>query len=291
MSSSDLGRRVAVAGVGIPLGVAVVWAGGWILAAVLAVLAALGASELMGLGRARGWRPFPWIGVTAAVTLVAAAFWTGSFEAWARLAWVVLLLAFFSAFVAAVFLRGPSRDPLPAVGVTVLAPVYVGAPLAFALFLRQHPQAGWASPGWEGTFLLFFPLVVTWIGDSAAYFGGRAFGRRKLLPSVSPAKTVEGGAAGLVGATAAGGALALLVPYLGGGLPLTAAAAAVLGLLIGAVAQVGDLAESLLKREAGVKDSGRILPGHGGVLDRFDAILFTVPFTYALLPLFLGWGR
>jgi phosphatidate cytidylyltransferase len=289
--SSDLGRRVAVAAVGIPLGVALIWAGGWILGGVLALLAVAGAREVLGLGRARGWRPFPWIGIPAAGVLVILAVATGSLGAWASLAWGVLLVAVFSSLVAAVFLRGSGGDPLPAIGVTVLAPLYAGVPFAFALFLRQHPDSAWSAPGWDGTFLLFFPLVVTWVGDSAAYFGGRGFGRRKLLPSVSPAKTVEGGIAGLAGAMAAGGLFTLLLPFLGGGLPLTILAAALLGLLIGAVAQVGDLAESVLKREAGVKDSGRLLPGHGGVLDRFDAVLFTVPLTYALLPFFLGWGR
>jgi phosphatidate cytidylyltransferase len=83
---------------------------------------------------------------------------------------------------------------------------------------------------------------------------------------------------------------AFLFPFFGGGEPLSLPAAALLGLAIGVVAQVGDLAESALKREAGIKDSGSILPGHGGVLDRFDAILFTLPLTWLVLPFFLGWG-
>jgi phosphatidate cytidylyltransferase len=289
--SSDLGRRVAVAAVGIPLGVLLVWAGGWPLAGVIALLAALGTSEVFGLAEARGWRPFPWIGIPASVLLVLWAQASGSFAVWAGPAWAILLVGGLGALAAAVFRRGPGGDPLPAVGSTLFGIVYVGGTLAFAVLLRSHPAAPTTAPGWEGTFLLIFTLTVTWLGDSFAYFGGRAFGKRKLLPSVSPAKTVEGGISGLLGSMA-GAALftTLALPWLGGGLPLTVAAAALLGLLISAVAQVGDLAESLLKREAGVKDSGRILPGHGGVLDRFDAVLFTLPLVYVLLPLFLGWG-
>lgn len=290
-AGSDLGLRVAVAGLGIPLGVVLVWAGGWPLAVVVAVLAALGISEVFGMASARGWRPFPWIGIPAAVLLVLWAEVAGSFPAWSGVAWAILLVGGLGALAAAVFRRGPGGDPLPAVGATLFGIVYVGGTLAFAVLLRSHPAAGFSAPGWEGTFLLIFALTVTWLGDSFAYFGGRAFGKRKLLPSVSPAKTVEGGISGLVGSMAGAAAFtALLLPALGGGLPLSVAAAALLGLLISAVAQVGDLAESLLKREAGVKDSGRVLPGHGGVLDRFDAVLFTLPLTYALLPLFLGWG-
>jgi phosphatidate cytidylyltransferase len=290
-AGSELGRRVAVAVVGIPLGVLLVWAGGWPLALVVALLAALGASEAFGLAQARGWRPFPWIGLPAVVLLVLWAHVSGSFAAWSGVAWAILLFGGLGALAAAVFRRGPGGDPLLAVGSTLFGIVYVGGTLAFAVLLRSYPGAGFSAPGWEGTFLLIFALTVTWLGDSFAYFGGRALGKRKLLPSVSPAKTVEGAISGLVGAMGGAAAFtALLLPVLGGGLPLSVTAAALMGLLICAVAQVGDLAESLLKREAGVKDSGRILPGHGGVLDRFDAVLFTLPLTYVLLPLFLGWG-
>jgi phosphatidate cytidylyltransferase len=156
---------------------------------------------------------------------------------------------------------------------------------------RPHPPR---PPGWEGTFLLIFALTVTWIGDSCAYFGGRALREAEAHPlGESQAKTVEGadlGTGGLHGREAPS-SLPWHSPGWGcGSLSLTVAAAAVLALLVSAVAQVGDLAASLLKREAGVKDSGRILPGHGGVLDRFDGVLFTLPVVYVLLPLFLGWG-
>jgi phosphatidate cytidylyltransferase len=130
-------------------------------------------------------------------------------------------------------------------------------------------------------------MTVAWLGDTGAYFAGHRYGKRKLLPTVSPAKTVEGAIGGLVGSMIGAGAFALLLlqPT---GIPLAPLPAMILGGLIGAGAQLGDLAESLLKREAGVKDSGTVFPGHGGVLDRFDAIFVALPLTYFLLPLFLS---
>jgi len=284
MALGDLGRRVAVAGVGIPFGVAVTWAGARAVAIVMAVVALLGAAEVYRIAEARGWRPFRWIGVPATGTLVLLAAWAGTFQVWAAWAWVTVLLVTLGGLIGAIFLRGTGGSPLPAVATTLFGVLYVGATLSFAVHLRMLPGTGGGAPGWAGALVLIFPMAVTWIGDSGAYFAGHRWGRRKLLPSVSPGKTIEGGVGGLLGATV--GAVLFSVLLLGpwSGLELPIMSAALFGLLIGAVAQVADLAESLLKREAGVKDSGALLPGHGGVLDRFDAVFFTLPVTYLLLP-------
>jgi phosphatidate cytidylyltransferase len=289
---SDLSTRLAVAAIGIPTGFAVVWAGGWVLAAVLLLLALGGVREVVSIARARGVEPFEWIALPAAAAVVVAApLAGGDVGAWAGPVLGVIVSTGLIALAASVFLRGPERHPLEATSVTLLAPVYVAVPLAFGWFLRHHPSAAWEVGSWAGTGLLLLPMIATWLGDTTAYFGGRAMGKHKLLPSVSPAKTMEGGGWGLVGAVI--GAVVVTVglfPLLGGEEPLTPLAAACLGLVVGAVAQVGDLAESALKREAGVKDSGAILPGHGGILDRFDAVLFTLPLTWLVLPFFLGWN-
>ncbi|TVP75284.1 MAG: phosphatidate cytidylyltransferase [Gemmatimonadales bacterium] len=278
--SRDLGLRLTVAAVGIPFGFAVVWAGGPWLAVFATLLALLGTEEVLHLARSGGQRPFGWIALPASALLVLAAWFAGTYVAWAPLAVLIILLAAASSLLASVFLRRMEEGPLPAIGSTLLAILYAGAPFAFAVFLRDHPAGDWTAPGWDGVFLLVFALTVTWLGDSAAYFGGRAMGRRKLLPAVSPKKTVEGALSGLVGASA-GAALmvAFLLPVWGSGLTLSVTGGAILGALLGMAAQVGDLAESLLKREAGVKDSGRILPGHGGVLDRFVGVLFSLRLT------------
>ncbi len=287
MAGRELGRRVGVAAIGIPFALWVVYLGSWAVAVVLALTAALGAREVYRLASARGWHPFTWIGVPAAALLVLAAGWTGTVESWSVVAWWILIGLTLLAMAGAVVWRDLQAAPLVAVASTIFGVIYVGATLAFAVLLRAFPETGGGEVGWEGAFLLIFPLVATWSGDSAAYFVGRRWGRRKLLPAVSPGKTVEGGVGGLIGATLGAGLFALLLLGPGGGVVLPALSGAFLGLVIGGVAQVGDLAESLLKREAGVKDSGSLLPGHGGVLDRFDSVFFTLPVTYALLPFFL----
>jgi phosphatidate cytidylyltransferase len=146
--------------------------------------------------------------------------------------------------------------------------------------MRYHDYAIGAG---AGTVLVFFPVLITWATDVGAYTFGRTFGKRKLIPSVSPGKTVEGAVGGL------GLAIVIcllyvrfiLMPY--GQLGLTIQGAVLFAIVISVAAQTGDLAESLLKREAGVKDSSRILPGHGGILDRFDSLLFVMPIALLLL--------
>ncbi len=123
---------------------------------------------------------------------------------------------------------------------------------------------------------MFLALAPLWVGDSAAIFVGRAIGKHPLLPKVSPKKTVEGAAANLVGCILAAVGLGALL-----GEPLALSAAA--GLAAGVFGQAGDLFESYIKRRAGVKDSGTILPGHGGLLDRVDSLLFTAPVVVVLL--------
>jgi phosphatidate cytidylyltransferase len=294
MPATELGKRLVVAAIGIPFALAVVYRGGLVLAVVLAAVAAGAVLELDRLARRRGVDGFGAVSAVAAAALVLTAGLLPVYAAAApALAAIVLALVLVAA-TGAIWLRGPDGAPLAAVAVTVFGALYTGGTLAFALFLRHLPvgadQTPWGLPGaaaaWAGTALVFFPLVLTWINDSCAYFAGRRWGRRRLIPSVSPGKTVEGAIAGLIGALLAGLLFGWLLAAFH--IPLPLAWAALGGILIGALAQVGDLAESLFKREAGVKDSGALLPGHGGVLDRFDALFFTVPVAYFFLGLVLG---
>ena len=127
--------------------------------------------------------------------------------------------------------------------------------------------------------------MLTWVTDTGAYFVGRSVGRHKLIPSVSPGKSVEGALGGLVLAIVAAWLYerTVLVPV--AHLAFVPGAALLFGAVVSAAAQVGDLAESLIKREAGVKDSSHVIPGHGGVLDRLDSLLFVLPTAYWLLGL------
>lgn len=287
MPHGELTQRVAVAAVGIPLAVVVVYVGGWVLAALLAAVAAAAALELYGLARVKEVRPFAVAGGALAAALVLAGALAPAPLAAAGIQWILTLLFVVGAAIAAIWARGPGGRPLATVGVSVFGALFCGGTLAFGLYLRELPARlapataanGWTGGGWLGAALLGFPIVLTWINDSSAYFGGRRWGRRKLMPLVSPGKTVEGAIAGLFGTVLAGFLYGWLLQDLLG-LPLGPLAGAIGAVLISLGAQAGDLAESLLKREAEVKDSGRILPGHGGVLDRFDALFVTIPVGY-----------
>ena len=156
------------------------------------------------------------------------------------------------------------RDVLPAVGCMLLGAFYTFAPWRFAIDLRH-----------ESVHLLFFALALNWAGDTCAYYVGRRFGRHKIAPVVSPKKSWEGAAASVTGSIIFG------LLYLGHFLPVLPAWKIIGFAILGNVAgQFGDLAESAMKRGAGMKDSSNILPGHGGMLDRVDSSLFALPIVY-----------
>jgi phosphatidate cytidylyltransferase len=158
--------------------------------------------------------------------------------------------------------RRPLVEGLPAAGISASGLILVAFPLTFAV--RLH------GLGQEGPRLLLFALVITWVGDTAAYFVGRAMGKHPLAPHLSPKKTWEGSAASLAGSLLVG---VIFTRWLSAPLPHLLAMAAA-GNVAG---QMGDLLESAYKRSAGVKDSGGLLPGHGGILDRIDALILAIP--------------
>lgn len=295
--ASELGKRLAVAAVGIPLAVLLLYIGGWLLAATLALLAAGGTLELYRMARARGVDPFDALGALLAAAFVLLA--EAAPAERAELSWMLLIAATLAAAILAIFQRGVQRNPLGATAITIFGAVFVGGAISYGVALRGlGGDATWQgasdvlASATGGAVLLAMPIALTWFGDSFAYFGGRAWGRRKLIPSVSPGKTVAGALSSIAGTILIGVLYAWLIfgLWLDVRMPLLAGAA--LGLLVSITGQLGDLAESLLKREAGVKDSGHLLPGHGGILDRFDALLFTLPVTYwylrAILPVAMG---
>ena len=157
---------------------------------------------------------------------------------------------------------------------TLLGPVYIGFLLSHALLLSGDAQGGWQ---W-----LYFALLIAFANDTGAFFTGRLMGRHRLAPAISPGKTWEGAAGGLLWAVGAALALDYVLS-----LSLLLWQSAVLGVIIGVLGQAGDLLESALKRRAGVKDSGTLLPGHGGILDRLDSVIFTVPVVYYWVRLLL----
>jgi phosphatidate cytidylyltransferase len=293
--ANELMRRVLVAAVGIPVAAVAFYLGGWVLAALLAVLAALAAEEFYRLSVRSGARPFATVGIAAAAVAPLMATVRSSPGSAGSLLWTLVLLLLLGSAAAAVWRRDIDARPASAVALTVVGFLYTGGTLSYAVFLRSLPLVNipLSSPQPQtlaaaGAGILAFPIALTWICDSLAYFAGRRWGRRKLMPAVSPGKTVVGAIAGLVGAVVAGVLLAHFALEAWLGVPLGVVAGAGCGLVVALVGQVGDLAESLLKREAGVKDSGTLLPGHGGILDRLDALFLVLPVSYWYLSATVG---
>ena len=261
-----LGMRILTAAIGIPVLLLLVRAGGWLLAASLSLLGFIGWWEFCRLARAGGLKPWFWLGALGVLSWPLAAYLYSrgcpgpllGLNVW-------MLIATAMGFI----IYHPQRD-LGDAAATLWGQLYLGGLLSHAVLMREASQ---------GLFWVLLALVVTWSYDTAGYFAGRAWGRRHPWPRISPRKTLEGTLAGLAASTLLGVLALKLFPRWGGPLlPLGWSTALCLGL--GAAAQAGDLAESALKRWAGVKDSGALIPGHGGVLDRFDSLLLVFPAVY-----------
>lgn len=281
--ASNLTKRIAFAVVAIPLALGIVWLGGWPLVLVAAAAAVLGARELLGFARLQQIAPLERTAlVSSAMVPVLVYLAITSVPEIVGWSWMLLGLWLVALLSIALIRRGPSERPLTATAVTAFAVLYPAGLASFLVAIR-HMQFGGQS--WPGAWLVFFPLVVTWICDTAAMFAGRAIGGPKLWPAISPGKTWAGSIAGVVGALLTVPLMnTLVLERMGIALPLLQGLA--FGLVLGVVGQVGDLAESLFKREVGVKDSSSLIPGHGGVLDRFDSLYFVLPVSAAMYRLF-----
>jgi phosphatidate cytidylyltransferase len=234
----------------------------WLAVAIVALALAVGLVEFGALLRARGIRPMPQVGLPLAAALfcdVVSPGWLG--VPFAPLG-ALLLLTF-------TLWRGADFESVLAAAATLLGAVYLGALGGTIAALRVLDPPG------EGAWRMVLLLGILVFSDSLAFFVGHAVGRRRLLPGISPGKTVEGAVGGLVG-----GVLGALVVRQVGLPGLPAVHTVLLGAAVSAMGIVGDLDESLLKRWAGVKDSGTLFPGHGGMLDRLDSLLFGAPVLY-----------
>jgi phosphatidate cytidylyltransferase len=282
--SANMLKRVAFAAVAIPAAIGIVWQGGILLALLVSVIATLGLREVYRFARQSGLRPLGGIGFPAAV-LVPVAVWaaTGPATIDPTLIFVVGPCGLLVVMTLALASRRPDQHPLGSIAVTMFGVAYAAALPSALIAIRQ--AGTWGDRSWPGTWTAFFPLVIVWATDTAAMFAGKAIGGPKFAPVVSPGKTWAGTIVGLLVAVGvAPGYYAIAMRPHGVLLELwqVLLAAAVLSI----VGQVGDLAESLLKREAGFKDSSDIIPGHGGVLDRFDSLYFVLPVAAALFSLF-----
>ncbi|MCL6638941.1 MAG: phosphatidate cytidylyltransferase [Firmicutes bacterium] len=249
--------RVLSALAGIPLIVLAVWHGGLPLITLTGLIILLGMREMTDMLVRLNSKPSLWLGCAGGLILTGGAYlyndgYPGP---------TITIILFLHLIAAVAFYPGYSL--LDAAG-TLMGTLYVGL-LIYLYLLRTLP---------DGWIWLIFMLAATWAADTLAYFVGRAFGRRRIAPVLSPKKTLEGFIGGVCGSVSVGCVFGLIYPF------LSMPKMLVLGFLVGLAAFVGDLLESAFKRQAGVKDAGTLIPGHGGILDRFDSALFTAPLVY-----------
>lgn len=280
---TNLGKRIIVGAVGIPLAVGLVYAGSWpfILAIVAIALQAL--REFYHLADSKHASPNQAVGlaVTAAMLVgvgyMVAGDGTRGLMASASVIGLVMMVG--TILTLTIELFRAKENAVFNTSTTMFGVTYIGISMASLIGLRFTKQPELLGTwGAEGCSLVLTLFVSVWLADIAAYFVGLTIGRHKLFPRVSPKKSWEGAVGGLVGSTAGFGVLAM---YLMPSLDLTTAL--VCGAVVGIVGPLGDLSESLLKRDATVKDSGELLPGHGGVFDRFDSMLFAAPVVFLIL--------
>ncbi|HET8674914.1 MAG TPA: phosphatidate cytidylyltransferase [Blastocatellia bacterium] len=268
-------KRILTAIVALPILLATVWVKTpYYFAAITAVASLIALYEFYKLASKVGCRPEALPGYVAALVVVAAFVRD-------RPAWIVAALAFLAiiSFAAALARPEDMSRSLASVSATVFGVIYTALLAAYLVGVRMTPDTE-ATPKVAAKLLtMFFAIVM--MTDTGAYYTGRTLGRHKLAPRVSPGKTIEGSIGGFIAAALAGLICKLIF------FPLMPAwHALALGAVIGILGPVGDLAESMLKRGAEVKDSGNIFPGHGGMLDRVDSILFCAPIIYYYSRLF-----
>ena len=272
-------QRILVAVVGIPLLLAVLcWAPDWATALLLAALSVIAAHELLtavcGAEKAKRWRALP--AVTGAL-VIAAVYFSGEHYADSPAGTVLrwLIAAAVLALLLASVLTYGRPGALVLQDVCVMAVAGLVIPWAFSsmLQLRMLPH---------GAGMVLMPLVAAFCSDSAALFTGMACGRHKMAPLVSPHKTVEGALGGIAGGVV-GMVIFRIVFYFCTLVPLHIGWCVVIGLAGALMGELGDLSFSVIKRQVGIKDYGRLLPGHGGVLDRFDSVLFAAPMIWMIV--------
>ena len=266
----SVGLRLLTAIVGIPIVLAFIWLGGWWAFALATLTTLLAIYELHTMLLHEGYHPLIFISCALSLLFMLAAMLPQQRLLLLEIGISLALLLSFPILFFRKRLEGAMIDW----SLTIALAFYLGWPMSFLLVLRGY-QIGWGTGLWW--LLMLFGGV--WGFDTGAFFAGHFFGRHKLAPRISPGKTWEGIFGGLVFSIAA----AILFVTLPMGVPWYLSAA--FGLLVGVAAALGDLAESLIKRQTHVKDSGQFFPGHGGVLDRVDSILFAalVVFLFALL--------
>jgi phosphatidate cytidylyltransferase len=253
--------RVLSALVGIPIVIGAVYMGGPWYAILLLLVANLGIFEYLNMLKERDYKVSFTLGFIGVSLFLVAVYLN-----LANFIYPLIMLIFSILFVQSLF--GMGRQSIAESAVSLWGMLYLGGFCGYMLSLRLMP---------EGALYTYMLLIGVWVHDTAAYFIGRRWGIHKFAPAISPNKSVEGSVAGVLSTVIIAFSITILAPGL---LPLNPGQAILFGLGIAVFAQLGDLLESAMKRQLEVKDSGNLIPGHGGILDRFDSLLFTAPFVY-----------
>jgi len=276
---SVLRPRVLTAIVGIPITIVIIHIGGWLLAAVIASFAMLGFWEFYVALRAKGVHALKEVALPCLLLLIGAAQGQASphAESTSLLSIAIVAVLFVLPAASLVFhvVTNHVAGSIANAGATVLGTLYLSL-FTFFILLRNLPGDKltlFGQPVEWGARLMFLVLFSSWAADTGAYCVGKSIGKHKLCPDLSSGKTVEGAIGGVISA-------AIVALLLGWGLHIPLPHAAAVGVLCGVCGQLGDLSKSVMKRDLGIKDFGSLLPGHGGILDRFDSALFNVPLAY-----------
>ena len=279
-------KRVMVAVVGLPLLILILgWAPSWATMLLLAAMCAIGAWELMRAAAGERGKPLTPLTVIAAAAVPVCVYGEMSIENTELTALPVLP---FAALLGAVFIfaifalaihRYDEEQGIPFAAVTCAIFAGLAFPLMFSCLLRLRMMPA------IGMLQVFLPLAISFGSDTFALFAGMLCGKHKLAPKVSPKKTVEGAIGGLIGGVIGVTLLHLIASSLGRIILQSPLQILVYGIVGSAISQIGDLSFSVIKREFGVKDYGNLLPGHGGILDRFDSVTFVAPFVWLALQL------
>lgn len=273
---SNFWQRILTAAVAVPILYAIFRIGGVLYLLFIMALILVGQLEFAKLLRSRNYPEQKVSGLVFSLLLAVAAYMGYFYFMMAFTGAVVLVLVF-------ELRRGREGEKVVRAGITLFGIIYLGWLLGHAVLLRNigdiKPVSEFAlnAQGLRdpGFFFIFFTVACTFLNDTGAYFTGLRFGERKLAPDISPGKTVEGTIGGIIACILTG----IIVNY-GFGSPLNSDWTILFSLLIAVSAVFGDLVESAIKRGAGIKDTGDIVPGHGGVLDRFDSLIFVFPISY-----------
>jgi phosphatidate cytidylyltransferase len=268
-SQSAVTTRIVVGLIALPIIIIPIYFGGALYAATVLAIALIGGYEFYELLQTGGYRPAPVIGLVwlAIITLC-------GLQPQMPLLGTALAAGLILVFIYAFFQH---EQPVSTWIATSVGAIYLGVMMGQVLALRLLP---------DGVWWLAIGLLATWMNDTTAYFVGSTIGRYKIWPRLSPKKTWEGTVSGWLGAALMGGLVTWLSPA-----PLSVQGGLVLGFGCGLLGFMGDLSISVVKRQVGVKDSGRFFPGHGGMLDRLDSSLFTLPFVYQVVYLLTLFPR